>query len=238
MRLDVVHANTPASGALTKEREDSIRSAGATGTEIHIRLPEQSPTSITCEYDDLRAGPGVLDQVLAAAREGADAVVINCTADTAVVASREIVDIPVVGVSEASCHLAAQLAERFSVLTFAMSIAPRFDAMAHRWGMSRRLASVRSVETPLEEISDQAELARQLTRSAAECIRNDGAHLIILGCTDFELAAFAVASGLEREGLAVPLLCPFALGVRQAEMLVTLGLSQSKLTYPMPRSLK
>jgi hypothetical protein len=34
------------------------------------------------------------------------------------------------------------------------------------------------------------------------------------------------------------LLCPFALGVRQAEMLVGLGLSQSKLTYPMPRSLK
>jgi allantoin racemase len=104
--------------------------------------------------------------------------------------------------------------------------------------MPRRLASVRSVETPLEEITDRAELARQLTQAAAECIRSDGAHLIILGCTDFELAAEAIASGLEREGLAVPLLCPFALGVRQAEMLVGLGLSQSKLTYPMPRSLK
>jgi allantoin racemase len=238
MRIDVVHANTPASGALTKERENSIRGAGAAGTEIRIRLPAHAPTSITCEYDDARAGPGVLDQVLAAACEGADAVVINCTADTAVTAAREIVGIPVVGVSESSFYVAAQLADRFSVLTFAMTIAPRFEAMAQRWGMPRRLASVRSVETPLEEITDRAELARQLTQAAAECIRSDGAHLIILGCTDFELAAEAIASGLEREGLAVPLLCPFALGVRQAEMLVGLGLSQSKLTYPMPRSLK
>lgn len=237
MRLDVIHANVPARGTLSPEREQSIRGAGAAGTEVRIRLPLQGPTSITSEYDDVRAGSGVLEQVLAAAREGADAIVINCTADTAVAAAREAVDIPVVGVSEAAFHLAAQLSERFSVLTFADRIAPRFEAMARSWGMDQRLASVRSVETPLEKIDDQEKLARALARAAAECFRADGAHLVILGCTDFELVASAVASALEDEAMAMPLLCPFAVGVRQAEMLVGLGLSQSKLTYPLPRSL-
>ena len=121
MRIDVIHANAPASGKLDEARASSIRAAGAPGTEIAIRLPHHAPTSITSQYDDARAAPSVLEQVLAAAREGADALVINCTADTAVEAAREAVAIPVVGVSEAALHLAAQLADTFSVLTFGRS---------------------------------------------------------------------------------------------------------------------
>jgi allantoin racemase len=237
MRIDVIHANSPASGKLDEARASSIRAAGAPGTEITIRLPHHAPTSITSQYDDARAAPSVLEQVLAAAREGADALVINCTADTAVEAAREAVAIPVVGVSEAAMHLAAQLADRFSVLTFADRIAARFFAMARRLGMAHKLVSVRSVEMPLEEITDRGRLAADLAQVATACVREDGAHLIILGCTDFELATLETAAHLRRAGIEVPLLRPFAIGVRQAEMLVDLALSHSKLTYPLPRDL-
>jgi allantoin racemase len=235
MRIDVVQATVPASGSLDPVRMKAIVGAGRAGTNIRVRLPKGAPTSITGTYDDAMAVPGVLAEIRAAAEEGADAVVVNCTADTGVDAAREAVTIPVVAVSQAALSLAAQLSDGFSVLTFAARIAPRFEAMAHRWGMAHRLKSVRSVETPLEDIADHGLLAEHLAREAELCIREDGAHAIILGCTDFELAADAMARHLQSRDIVIPLLRPFAIGVHLAEDLVAMRLSHSKLSFPKPR---
>jgi allantoin racemase len=237
MRIEVIHATTPASGGLGDHRVATIKAAGAPGTEIVIRVPRGAPTSITGQYDDARAAPAILDQVLEASESGADAIVVNCTADTGVEAAREAVTIPVIAVSEAALHLAVQLSERFSVLTFDQRIAPRFRAMAHRMGMGHKLVSVRSVETPLEFIDDRRKLAADLARAAQSCVVEDGAHLIILGCTDFESATEEIGRHLSQNGIVVPLLKPFSIGVRLAETLVDLRLSHSKLSYPPPRNL-
>lgn len=235
MRIDVVQATVPAGGAIDPVRRKAIETAGSPGTDIVIRLPKGAPTSITSAYEDAVATPGVMAEAQAAEAEGADAVIINCTADTGAAGAREAMSIPVVAVSQAAFHLAAQLADSFSVLTFASRIAPRFFSMAHEWGMGRQLRSVRSVETPLEDINDHSALARDLAREATRCVQEDGAHLVILGCTDFELAAGSVRQSLAADGLHVPLLCPFAIGVRQAESLVAMGLSHSALSFPHPR---
>ncbi len=235
MRIDVIQATVPAAGALDPGRLRAIEQAGRPGTQITVRLPKGAPTSITSTYDDAMATPGVLAEIRAAAQEGAKAAVVNCTADTGVEAAREAVGIPVVAVSQAAFSLAAQLSDSFSVLTFAARIAPRFEAMARRWGMAHKLMSVRSVETPLETIDDHEALAKDLAREAELCVRQDGAHAIILGCTDFELAADAMAKHLKGRDIVIPLLRPFAIGVYLAEDLAAMRLSHSKLSFPTPR---
>ena len=232
MRIDVIHANVPPRGKLSEARIKSIKTAGLPGTEIVIRLPDKGVTSISSRYEDALSAPGVLAMTLQAERDGADAVVINCTADTGVEAAREAVSIPVIGVSEASFYLAAQLAHRFSVLTFADRTALRFETMAHQWNLSHKLASVRSVEMPLETSFDEAELAGRLAQAAQACVTQDGAHLLILGCTDFERVSDLLTKQLAAIGICLPIVQPFLVGVQLAESLVTMGLSFSKLTYP------
>ena len=236
MRIDVIQAAVPKEGRIDKVRREAIEKIGGPGTRIVIRIPQGQPTSIASAYENVIAMPGVLTEAQAAEAEGADAVVINCTADTGIEVVRELLSIPVVAVSEGAFHLAAQLSERFSVLTFTARIAPRFRAMASKWGMAGRLRSVRSVEIPLRGIGNYSELATALARMAKRCVDDDDAHLIILGCTEFEMAAGATADLLESEGIHVPLLKPFEIGLRQAESLVAMGLTQSPLSYPRPRN--
>lgn len=226
MRIDVVLATRLGTGPADDLRLERMRATGRPGVDIRIRIPDGAPTSITTPAEDARAAPGVIAEILAAEANGAEAVVVNCTADTGVKRARALAAIPVVGVSESAFHLAAQLGGRFSVLTFAERIAPRFRSMARRWGMARRLASVRSVEMPLEEIDDFAVLGTALLAAAETCLREDGADLIVLGCTDFENAAGIVRDGLAERGYAVPVLCPFELGMHQAASLLDMGLSR------------
>jgi len=228
MRIDVIQANRPPRGRLEPERIAAIEAAASPGTRIVIRVPSEGPTSITTPEEDAAAAPNVLALIRAAAGEGADAVVVNCTADTAVAAARGAVPIPVIGVSEASFRLAAQLVGRFSVLTFAARIAPRFQEMARLWGVPERLASVRSVEMPLEAPRDEASLSAALAAASEACITDDGAEAVILGCTDFELAAPAVAAGLQARGLTPPLLRPYAIGLHLAEGMVRMGLGRRR----------
>ena len=235
MRIDVVQATVPATGRLDERRMRAIQAAGSPGTEIRIRLPGGAPTSISSRFEDAIAAQGVLAQVIAAEEEGADAVVVNCTADTAVQPAREAVRIPVIGVSEASFHLAAQLSDQFAVLTFAERIAPRFRSMANIWGLAHRLVAVPSIDTPLEELTHTDALAEDMVSKIRHAVEEDGAHLVILGCTDFELVADRVAARLQEEGLDVPLVKPFQTGVHLAESLVAMGISHSRLTYPPPR---
>ena len=220
MRIDVVLATSLGDGPADAVRRARMLVAARPGTELRIRIPAGAPTSITTSAEDAAATPGVLSEIAAAENDGADAVIVNCTADTGVVEARKRVAIPVIGVSETAFHRAAELSERFSVLTFAERIAPRFEAMAVRWGMADRLASVRSVEMPLEEIDDFGLLAAALLDQAAACVLQDGAQVVVLGCTDFENAAGLVEEGLAARGIGVPLLRPYDLGLREAEMLV------------------
>src|SRR5215217_7391921 len=112
MRIDVVHANVPPRG-LSPEREQAILRAASPETRVVIRLPANGPSVIASTYEDARAAPAVLDAVLSAEADGADGVVVNCTADTGVEAAREAVRIPVVGATQAALHLTAQLCRRF-----------------------------------------------------------------------------------------------------------------------------
>jgi allantoin racemase len=241
MRIDVVMANIPKGDALPRERESRIRAA-ASGIEMAIHVPHVGPSSITSRYEDALAVPQVVKACSRAEQAGADAVVVNCTADTGVEAAREVVSIPVVGVTEAAFHLASQLSHRFSVLTFSERTTTRFEEMALRWGLNHKLASVRSVEIPLYDFAyganHQSQLVRRLVEAAMRCVQTDGAHLIILGCTAFEMVSEDLTVQFKEECLSIPILQPYLVGLRTAEILVRMGLLYSRLTYPPISPLK
>jgi Asp/Glu/hydantoin racemase len=71
------------------------------GVELTYRCTDAGPPEIRTVHDARAAAPFVVQTVIDAAREGFDAVIVDCTADPGVVDARVAVTIPVVGAGEA-----------------------------------------------------------------------------------------------------------------------------------------
>ncbi|MCL6430873.1 MAG: aspartate/glutamate racemase family protein [Anaerolineae bacterium] len=234
-RIHVRVINPVITSSWEEETGEAYRRAAGPGTEISVASLEWGPASIESYRDHALAVPDILHKAVAAEREGADAVIVDCMGDPGVYAARELVDIPVVGPAEASMHLAAMLGHRFSVLSVLDTRAPMMEDQAARYGLRSRLASVRAFNIPVLALADNRERTlRAVTACAARAVREDGAHVIIPGCTG--LAGFAplIAAGLAAEGCEVPVLDPPSVAIKLAEMLVALGLSHSRRTYARP----
>jgi allantoin racemase len=114
-RIAVVNPNTTASMTATIA-EAALQAAGA-GTEITALSSSMGPVSIEGYYDEAFALPGLLREIAAAERDGAQAAVIACFDDTGLDAARAMARIPVIGICEAALMTAALIAKRFTVVT-------------------------------------------------------------------------------------------------------------------------
>jgi allantoin racemase len=209
--------------------------AARSDTEMSLATLDRGPPSIECRYDEALAVPDVVAKIVQAERDGMDAVIVDCMGDPGVEAAREMVSIPVIGPAETSMHVASMLGHRFSVVTVLDSLIPAFDHHAIKTGLTSQLASVRTVNIPVLELDDHIRLQDALLGQSIEAVREDGAHVIILGCTGMAGMAIGVEEGLKKEGISdVPVIDPTTLSVKIAEALAEMGLAHSKRTYPPP----
>lgn len=151
-------------------------------------------------------------------------------------ASREAVAIPVLGPCETSMHLAAMLGQTFGVLVVLDATAPGFFNRAGVYGVRDRLVSVRPVNIPVLDLhGDHSTILAALVEQGIRAIRDDGAHVLIFGCTGMRGFADAVAGELATRGYAgVPVIDPMPATLRMAEALAKTGLRHSRRTYPLP----
>lgn len=200
------------------------------GTEIDSVGIERGPSSIECRYDEILAIPEVVKRVKEAEDEGVDACVVNCFGDPGVRASREVVNIPVVGPCESSLLVAASLCNKFSVITVLKSVVGLIEENAKLYGIDEKLASARAVDIPVLELHEDNEAtSKALFEGGKKALEDDGAELLILGCTGMT----GMAEKLSKE-LGIYVIDPLPTAVKFAETLVSLGLSHSKITFPTP----
>ena len=108
-------------------------------------------------------------------------------------------------------------------------------AQAAVYGMTAKFASARSVDIPVLELEkDLAATKRALVAAARAAVVEDGADVIIFGCTGMLGCADAVQEGLRAHGLDVPVIDPVPTAVNIAAALVRSRLSHSKQAYPQP----
>lgn len=207
----------------------------ATETEVSVANITQGPRSIESEYEEAMAVPGIVALAQAAEKDGCNAVISDCFGDPGVRASREVVDIPVIGPAEASFLLAASLGHRFSVVTVLKSVIPMIDHLVQAAGVHSRLASIRTIDIPVLGLSDIEAMKAGLYREMLAAIEEDGAHVLVLGCTGMMGVAEDLQARLSKAGMEVPVVSPTAAAMRLAETMVRLGLKQSRLTYSRPK---
>jgi len=179
-------------------------------------------------YEHLAAHQ-VIRRSVNAEREGFDAIVIGCFYDPGLRAARELVRIPVVGVSEAALHVAAMLsAGRFSILVGRRNWIPRMAENARSYGLESRIASWRVMGLTVPDMRDRDKTQAAILREAKAALQEDLAEVICLGCT-----GMAGQAQYAQEALGVPVLDPVVMGLKMAEFRAELwkrfGISHSKI---------
>lgn len=205
-------------------------------TEVSQVAIDRGPGSIECEFDECLAVPDTVAKAIHAVEDGVDAIVIDCMGDPGMKPAREVVDIPVLGPAETCMHVASMLGHKFSVVTVLDSVLPMLDNQARVYGVADNMASARSVDIPVLELEqDRDRTVKGLIDESIKAVEDDGAHVIIFGCTGMMGCAQAVEEGLVERGIhGVPVIDPVPTTIRVAEGLVGAGLRHSKRTYPRP----
>ncbi len=224
---------------ITREWEEATyqayRAAADPTTELSVVSLDWGTASIECYRDHALVVPDILNKAIQAEREGMDAIIVDCMGDPGVAAARELLRIPVIGPAEASLHLAAMLGHRFSVLTVLSSRIPMTEDQVASYGLKEQLASVRAFDIPVLELENDPEATlHRVIEVSEQAVRQDGAQVIVPGCTGLAGYAPRIQTGLAERGCEVPVLDPPSVAIKTAEALVSLGLSHSKQTYPMP----
>jgi len=181
------------------------------------------------EFYEHLAIHNVIEKTVNAEREGFDAVVIGCFYDPGLREARELVEIPVVGVCEASLHVASMLsAGKFSVLVGRRKWIPKMADTASNYGFDNRIASWRVLDLTVPDMHDLEKTQAAILREARGAVEEDMAECVVLGCTG--MAGQAMRA---QEEYGVPVLDPVLMGVKVAELSATLwkryGVSHSKI---------
>jgi allantoin racemase len=200
--------------------------------KIKVESLKQGPASIESHYDELLAAPFVVKKVIEAEQRGFDAVVINCFLNPGMYASREVVDIPVVGPGEAAIHLALLVGNGFSIIDPGprryVSYAP--TEQVRRMGVSSRFVSVRGAGVAVLEITKNMNRTTEMIGKQAEmAVREDGADVVVLGCTGLAGLAPKIQKVAD-----VPVIDPALAALKVAEALCQLGLPPNRMAYPKP----
>jgi allantoin racemase len=232
MQLRVINPNTTA--AMTETIAQAAQRVAAPGTRVVASNPASGPVSIESHYDEAISAVGVLEEVRAGERDGADAYVIACFGDPGLLAARELTRAPVIGIAEAAFHLATLIATRFSVVTTLGRTAIVAEHLLANYGFAHHCRRVRAAEIPVLDLEhDPGAALRRIVEEAKRAKAEDGIGAIVLGCGGMADLTDEIAAAV-----GLPVVEGVTAAVKLAEALVHLKLGTSKfgdLDFPRPK---
>jgi allantoin racemase len=199
-------------------------------TELTVAGFSRGPRHLEYHYYETLVLPDILHSIIDAEDDGYDAAVIGCFYDLGLQEGREVARRMVVTAPcEASVLLAASLGSTFSIIVGRRKWIPQMRENVRAYGLESRLASFRPLDLGvLDYHVDEAETARRFYDAGRRAVEEDGAEVIILGCT--------ASDGFYRElqeRLGVPVIDAAIAAVKRAEHLVELrdrfGWAHSKI---------
>ncbi|RMT96174.1 hypothetical protein ALP39_03594 [Pseudomonas marginalis pv. marginalis] len=232
MRILVVNVNTTAS--ITDTIAQQARAVASPGTEIVGLTPFFGAESVEGNFESYLAAIAVMDRVMAY-DQPFDAVIQAGYGEHGREGLQELLNVPVVDITEAAASTAMFLGHAYSVVTTLDRTVPLIEDRLKLAGLYQRCASVRASGMAVLELEEDPLAAMEaIVRQAELAIREDKAEVICLGCGGM--------AGLDeqiRQRTGVPVVDGVTAAVTIAESLVRLGLSTSKIrTYATPRPKK
>ncbi|MEV5082778.1 aspartate/glutamate racemase family protein [Streptomyces sp. NPDC056159] len=229
MRILIANVNTTAS--MTETIRAQAAASASPGVEIVGLTPSFGPESVEGNFESYLAAVAVMDRIVRY-DEPYDAVIQAGYGEHGREGLQELLDVPVVDITEAAAQVAMLIGRTYSVVTTLDRAVPQIQDRLLLAGLNERCASVRASGLPVLELeADPARAADAIVAEARRAVDEDRAEVICLGCGGM--------AGLDQKisaATGVPVVDGVAAAVTLAEGLVRLGLSTSKVrSYASPR---
>lgn len=228
MRLLVINPNTSTS---VSELIQAEASRGADdGTDITVMTAAFGVAYIETRAEALVGGYAAM-QIAAEHYQQFDAVIIAAFGDPGLEAIRELLPCPVIGLTEAALASASLYGGQYSIIAISDRIKSWYRETVFAQGFIQRLASIRTLCDPLDDIARvQQDQGARLIELANLAIDKDGADSLIM--------AGAPLAGLARDltdQIPVPVLDGVTCAIRQAELQVKANNAlRTKGSYSIP----
>ncbi|MGB7363842.1 MAG: aspartate/glutamate racemase family protein [Rhodococcus sp. (in: high G+C Gram-positive bacteria)] len=229
MRILVVNVNTTQS--MTEAIGARAEKIASPGTTIVALTPTFGAESVEGNYESYLAAIAVMETVRAY-DQPFDAVVQAGYGEHGREGLQELLDVPVVDITEAAASTAMFLGRSFSVVTTLDRAVPLIEDRLLLAGLHTRCASVRASGVGVLDLeSDPDAAVTAIVDEAERAVHEDRAEVIVLGCGGMSGLDDAVRSRVD-----VPVVDGVVAAVAIAESLVRQGLRTSKVrTFPAPR---
>lgn len=211
-----------------ERKKHSLQTVLRPDTQLDMFAADSGVPYIESSLEFYCSEVAVARKVVEVASKGYDAIVGTAFLDNGLDAARELVEIPVVGPAKTTLYMAATLANRYAVIVAAGDLPKHIWAFAKVLGVADRIVAISPLNCTVADFLRQEDDAVAMTVTLGRQLMEDqGAEALVLGCG----ATTGLASRVT-EKLGIPVLDPGLTAVKYAEMLVDLGLSHSKRTYP------
>jgi len=209
--------------AVTDTVLQAARAAARPGTELLAVTGGFGPQVIGSRAENALAAHGVLDLASRHA-DGCDAVVLAVSLDTALWACRELLPMPVVGMTEAGLLAGTMVASRLAVLTYGQRLVPVYRELVASYGLADRVCGVAAIDATAEQtFSDPAGVQAAVLAAALQLVQQGAEAVLLAG------AAMAAMAPRLQPQVPVPLLDGVACAVVLAEALATLKLPKARV---------
>ncbi|MBK6014640.1 aspartate/glutamate racemase family protein [Streptomyces sp. MBT53] len=231
MRIVVTNCNT--TQEMTEEIVRGARAAAGPGTTVTGLTPAWGPESAEGWLDSYLSAAAVMDLLRTYDGPRYDAVVMAGFGEHGREGVRELVDVPVVDITEAAAHLACLLGRRYGVVTTLERSCGQIEDSLELAGVGRNCAAVVGTGLSVLDLGGDEDRTTAAFLAAAERACAAGAEVLVLGC--------AGMTGLQRavgEKLGLPVVDGVGAAVKLAESLVGLGLRTSRAggyASPVPK---
>lgn len=187
----------------------------------HIR---GAPLYIETEYEKELAAPLVVREVIRANQEGFSGVIINCFDDPGLEASREVSEIPVLGIGETSLMVALLLGYSVAIISVGRDCRTLYRRRASQLGIEKRVVYVSCINVPILDLRKDVEKVVKLLVEEVEQAMRQGVDVAVLGCSGL----IGLANVVSRS-TGIPVVDPTLVTLKVAEALLKLGLKHRKV---------
>ena len=166
--------------------ESALCTARAAALELDFIgwTSHDGPRVIEGPEDGQASIPPLLVLVRQASDAGAEAIIIACFDDTGLSEARAIAQCPVIGIGQASFHLAALLSDRRAVITTVPAAVSVIEGNLAALGFKKQISVVEAAHVGVSELSaGTAKALEKFSDVAANINKRENIKKFILGCS-------------------------------------------------------
>ena len=165
---------------------------------------------------------GTLEKVIWAEKRGYDAVFISCNLDIGLYEARQLVDIPVTATLESAALMSHTMGASYSLVTVDYQNGKIQESLIASYGLRERFVSHRPFGIDANDLYPErttpGEVIEAVVEAARLCVEEDGAEVVIPGCTLAGSVLTHEAPDAESI-IGAPVLDGMSTGFKMAEMM-------------------